>query len=69
MIGVNPWVGCGDDFRLSGNSVVSFLEKGIYNLSQATSLYLTLIWHQEWKSATLLRLGSNERVQWEGYQI
>ena len=48
-IGIDPSVGIGNDFKLSGEVIHSLHSDGIVILTLATSAETSTIWHQDWK--------------------
>lgn len=66
-LGVDPWVGCGKNYRLSENLVNILGEKGYFTLSKVAHHDCTTIWNQEWKPANVIGLIGEEATEWEGY--
>lgn len=59
-VGLDQWVGCGDEYRLPVNIIEQLRVRGIITLSQVADNNMTMIWHQERLSDRELGLKSRE---------
>lgn len=48
QIGKDPWVGCGDSFRLPGDLIQILHAKGTHTLNQVADPLRSSIWAQGW---------------------
>jgi hypothetical protein len=67
QIGLDPWVGSGESFRLSEALIDKLHIIGFFVLSQVANLDFTTIWRQEWMEADMLGLDGEDAVEWGQY--
>lgn len=47
-VGEDPWIGCGEDFRLTVRVIQFLTNSGYYRLNQIADTYMSIIWNQKW---------------------
>jgi hypothetical protein len=67
-LGEDPWVGSGENFRLTKNMIGAFIEWGYFFLSQVEYHDNSSIFREEWLIAKNLGFDGDERMIWETYQ-
>ncbi|KAH9296253.1 hypothetical protein KI387_039841, partial [Taxus chinensis] len=66
-VGIDPWVGCGRNFRLSKGLINTLQCLNIANLAQASDQNSTNLCRQGWKSAILNGFDGEVNVNWDTF--
>jgi hypothetical protein len=66
-VGLDQWVGCGDEYRLPVNIIEQLRVRGIITLSQVADDNMTTIWHYKRLSGTESGLRVEDYAIWDRY--
>ena len=67
FMGVDPWFGSGERFKLPRDRIEHLRIRGINIISQVANLNLIIVWHQEWMNTRDLGIRKDDKIMWGIY--